>query len=103
LLDGLPEVFVGHGLALRGWSVSAGSITAAPGRVNGGPPILNSPVLAWTAHWRARMARRVHSPLRTSVEDISTAREVPDTPQTASAAYRLAFADQEFLTSEDTR
>jgi uncharacterized protein (TIGR00730 family) len=49
------------------------------------------------------MARRIHTPLRTSVEDISTAKQVPETPQTASAAYRLAFADQEFLTSEDTR
>jgi len=49
------------------------------------------------------MARRVKTPLRTSVEDISTARKVPETPQTASATYRLAFADQEFLTSEDTR
>jgi uncharacterized protein (TIGR00730 family) len=49
------------------------------------------------------MARRIHTSLRTSVEDISTARQVPDTPQTASATFRLAFADQEFLTSEDTR
>jgi uncharacterized protein (TIGR00730 family) len=49
------------------------------------------------------MARRVKTPLRTSGEDISTARKVPQTPQTAAAAYRLAFADQEFLTSEDTR
>lgn len=49
------------------------------------------------------MARRVNTPLRTSVEDISTARQVPETPQTASAAYRLAFADEEFMTSEDTR
>jgi uncharacterized protein (TIGR00730 family) len=44
------------------------------------------------------MARRVQTPLRTSGQD-----KVPDTPQTRSAAYRLAFADEEFMTSEDTR
>src|SRR5690606_27300526 len=49
------------------------------------------------------MARRVQTPLRTSVQDIKTARETPETPQTASPTYRLAFADEEFLTSEDTR
>lgn len=49
------------------------------------------------------MARRVQTPLRTSGQDIETAREIPETPQTASATYRLAFADEEFLTSEDTR
>jgi uncharacterized protein (TIGR00730 family) len=49
------------------------------------------------------MARRVHTPLRTSVQDITTARQVPQTPQTASASYRLAYADEEFLTAEETR
>jgi uncharacterized protein (TIGR00730 family) len=49
------------------------------------------------------MARRVQTPLRTSGEDIHTARQIPVTPQTASASYRLAFADEEFMTSEDTR
>jgi uncharacterized protein (TIGR00730 family) len=49
------------------------------------------------------MARRVHTPLRTSGQDINATRKVPDTPQTRSAAYRLAFADEEFMTSEDTR
>jgi uncharacterized protein (TIGR00730 family) len=49
------------------------------------------------------MARRVQTPLRTSVQDIDTARQIPDTPQTRSASYRLAFADEEFMTSEDTR
>ena len=49
------------------------------------------------------MARRVHTPLRTSGQDITTARQVPQTPQSASAAYRLAFADEEFMTSEETR
>src|SRR5690606_22557355 len=41
--------------------------------------------------------------LRTSSEDVVVAKKVPDTPQTRSAAYRLAFADDEFLTSEDIR
>lgn len=49
------------------------------------------------------MARRRHTPLRTSVQDIDAAKRTPKTPQTASAAYRLAFADEEFLTSEDLR
>jgi uncharacterized protein (TIGR00730 family) len=41
--------------------------------------------------------------MRTSGEDIAVSRKAPDTPQTRSAAYRLAFADDEFMTSEDTR
>jgi hypothetical protein len=49
------------------------------------------------------MARRIHTPLRTSVEDIQAEKEAVETLQTSSAAFRLAFADQEFLTSEDTR
>ena len=49
------------------------------------------------------MAKRRHTPLRTSGQDIDTARQVPRTPQTESAAYRLAFSDEEFMTSEDTR
>ena len=49
------------------------------------------------------MAKRRHTPLRTSSQDIDAARRLPRTPQTASAAYRLAFNDEEFMTSEDTR
>jgi uncharacterized protein (TIGR00730 family) len=49
------------------------------------------------------MANRPHTPLRTSVQDIDTAKQVPRTPQTESAAYRLAFSDEEFMTSEETR
>jgi uncharacterized protein (TIGR00730 family) len=49
------------------------------------------------------MAKRRHTPLRTSVQDIAAAVRTPKTPQTASSAYRLAFADEEFLTSEDLR
>lgn len=50
------------------------------------------------------MTKRRHpTSLRTSSEDIAVSRKAPDTPQTRSAAYRLAFADDEFMTSEDTR
>lgn len=47
--------------------------------------------------------RRRHTPLRTSKQDIETTRKVPQTPQTQAAAYRLAFSDEEFMTSEDMR
>lgn len=49
------------------------------------------------------MAKRRHTPLRTSVQDIDAARRMPRTPQTASATYRLAFSDEEFLLSEEAR
>ena len=49
------------------------------------------------------MAKRRHTPLRSSVQDIDTTRRMPKTPQTASAAYRLAFTDEEFMTSEELR
>ncbi|MEQ9635284.1 MAG: LOG family protein [Devosia marina] len=50
------------------------------------------------------MSKRRHpTSLRTSSEDVAVSRKAPDTPQTRSAAYRLAFADDEFMTSEDTR
>ncbi len=44
-----------------------------------------------------------HSPFRDAQTDRSTAREVPDTPQTRSPAYRLAFADEEFLCRDELR
>ena len=49
------------------------------------------------------MARRHPTSLRTSKEDIAAARKAPQTAQTENPAYRLAFADDDFLTSEDTR
>jgi uncharacterized protein (TIGR00730 family) len=49
------------------------------------------------------MARDRHTPLRTSVEDIDAAKRAPETAQTRSPAFRLAFADDDFLTSEDLR
>tara|TARA_R110002051_G_scaffold67814_1_gene122439 strand:+ start:329 stop:1180 length:852 start_codon:yes stop_codon:yes gene_type:complete len=49
------------------------------------------------------MGRKRHSSLRSSKEDMEAVRHSPLTPQTQSAAYRLAFADEEFLTSEELR
>jgi len=49
------------------------------------------------------MARRRPTPLRTSVQDIDAAKRTPQTPQTQSASYRLAFSDEEYMTSEDLR
>jgi len=43
------------------------------------------------------------TPLRTSKQDVAAVKRAPHSPQTASSAYRLAFADDEFLTSDDTR
>jgi len=49
------------------------------------------------------MAKRRISPFRSSAQDIDTSRRMPKTPQTASAAYRLAFTDEEFMTSDELR
>ena len=42
-------------------------------------------------------------PFRNSPEDVRSAREVPDTPQTRAPAYRLAFTDDDFMTREELR
>jgi hypothetical protein len=42
-------------------------------------------------------------PFRDSVEDIAATKRIPDTPQTRAPAYRLAFADRDFLTREELR
>ena len=42
-------------------------------------------------------------PMRDAREDIETAHELPDTPQTRSPAYRLAFADDDFLCRDELR
>ncbi len=44
-----------------------------------------------------------HHPFRDSQEDRESAQEVPDTPQTRSPTYRLAFADHDFLCREELR
>ena len=43
------------------------------------------------------------TPLPHSDEDVQRARAVPDTPQTRAPTYRLAFADEEFLTRRELR
>lgn len=40
---------------------------------------------------------------RDAHEDIETARDIPDTAQTRSPSYRLAFADDEFLLRDELR
>ncbi len=40
---------------------------------------------------------------RDSVQDISATHRLPDTPQTRAPAYRLAFADEDFMTREELR
>ncbi len=43
------------------------------------------------------MTEHKRHPLRDAVADSAKAKDVPDTPQTRAPAYRLAFADQEFM------
>jgi uncharacterized protein (TIGR00730 family) len=43
------------------------------------------------------------SPFRHAGQDQAAARDVPDTPQTRAPAYRLAFADDDFLCREELR
>ena len=42
-------------------------------------------------------------PFRDSTQDIAAAHRIPDTPQTRAPAYRLAFADPDFMTREELR
>lgn len=42
-------------------------------------------------------------PFRDSVQDVAASHRIPDTPQTRAPAYRLAFADPDFLTREELR
>lgn len=51
----------------------------------------------------ARRRRHASTPLRNAQQDIAAVKRGPQTPQTASASYRLAYADDEFLTSDDIR
>lgn len=45
---------------------------------------------------------RAH-PFRHSREDAKSAKNIPDTPQTRAPAYRLAFADMDFLLRDELR
>lgn len=49
------------------------------------------------------MERDGWTPLAHSDEDIHHARSVPDTPQTRSPTYRLAFSDDDFMTRRELR
>ena len=42
-------------------------------------------------------------PMRQSGEDLAAAEHIPDTPQTRSRSYQLAFADDDFLLREELR
>ncbi|MFV2051414.1 TIGR00730 family Rossman fold protein [Aliiroseovarius sp. YM-037] len=42
-------------------------------------------------------------PMRYARQDMEQAREIPDTPQTRAPAYRLAFADDDFLCRAELR
>ncbi len=43
------------------------------------------------------------TPFRGARQDVQTAREVPDTPQTRAPSYRLAFTDDAFLCRDELR
>jgi uncharacterized protein (TIGR00730 family) len=49
------------------------------------------------------MAENKRHPFRHAREDITAARHAPDTPQARSPAYRLAFADVDFLQRDELR
>ncbi|MGH1355430.1 MAG: TIGR00730 family Rossman fold protein [Thalassovita sp.] len=49
------------------------------------------------------MTTERHSAFRDARTDRTTAREVPDTPQTRSPAYKLAFDDQSFMCRDELR
>ena len=42
-------------------------------------------------------------PFRDSTQDIESAHRIPDTPQSRAPAYRLAFADIDFLMRDELR
>lgn len=44
-----------------------------------------------------------HRPFRNAHQDMDATREIPDTRQTRAAAYRLAFADPDFLCADELR
>jgi len=51
----------------------------------------------------ANWFRTKYKALVASVNDVKSASAVPDTPQTQAPAYRLAFDDIDFITSEELR
>lgn len=51
----------------------------------------------------ANWFRKSYGSLARSFEDLKKSQAVPDTPQTRAPAYRLAFDDKDFMTSEALR
>ena len=51
----------------------------------------------------SKMKRKRRGIFRTSEQDADVTKHLPETPQTKSPAYRLAFSDQEFLLREELR
>ena len=49
------------------------------------------------------MAKSPPTPLRTAGQDVVAAKRAPQTPQTESPAFRLAYADADFLEADETR
>jgi uncharacterized protein (TIGR00730 family) len=49
------------------------------------------------------MDEKRHHPFRDAHQDIESAHEIPDTPQTRSPSYRLAFDDEDFLLRRELR
>jgi uncharacterized protein (TIGR00730 family) len=49
------------------------------------------------------MAKAPQTPLRTAGQDVAAVKRAPQTPQTEAPAFRLAYADDDFLTAEETR
>ena len=49
------------------------------------------------------MSDERQSGFRDAEQDIRTASDIPDTPQTRAPAYRLAFADEDFLLRDELR
>lgn len=50
-----------------------------------------------------RYLSKRHGQFRSSKEDMNLVKHVPETPQTLSKAYSLAFDDREFMTREELR
>lgn len=51
----------------------------------------------------SKTSKRVVGKFKSSSADLEKTQKIPDTPQTRAPAYRLAFADNDFLVSEYTR
>ena len=51
----------------------------------------------------AKNIRRSVGKFKSSSADVEKIKQIPDTPQTRAPAYKLAFADEDFLVSEHTR